>query len=336
MARKRGQPVSMAVFVTAWLYALSLPPTIPFWIAGVGIVVAILFGKEVFGGFGRNFANPAIVGRAFVYVSFPIEMTGSFVPAFKGWPGGFAHWSFTSLNKLPEHVAVAGKNVVDAVTSASPMLALRDFGYETSLRDLFHGTIGTTFQGDYGTQILAAGSIGEGCALLIILAGAYLFYTRTANWRLTASTVVGAAAITFLLRGLGAEGVQPFAFKALAGAFLYVAVFMVTDPISAPKKKGAMYVYGALIGILIILLSWKSQFVAAASFAVLLGNIVSPLLDMGARQWAKYRREHKKKTESEKKLSQPANAKDSAEEKAKPPEIQKGKTAQNDDGGSSK
>jgi len=87
MTRRRGKPISQACFVTVFLYTLSLPPTMPFWMALVGIVVGILFGKEVFGGFGRNFANPAIVGRAFVYVAFPIAMTGSFVPAFRGFPG---------------------------------------------------------------------------------------------------------------------------------------------------------------------------------------------------------------------------------------------------------
>ena len=93
---QRGKPVSMACFVTCWLYALSLPPTTPYWVAVVGIVVAILFGKEVFGGFGRNFANPAIIGRLFVYVSFPVPLTASFIPAFKGFPGGFAEWSLTA------------------------------------------------------------------------------------------------------------------------------------------------------------------------------------------------------------------------------------------------
>ena len=95
-ARQRSQSISMACFVTCWLYSMSLPATMPFWQAVVGIVVAILFGKEVFGGFGRNWANPAIVGRAFVYVAFPTPMTGGFVPTFRGFPGGFAHWSMAS------------------------------------------------------------------------------------------------------------------------------------------------------------------------------------------------------------------------------------------------
>ena len=82
MARQRKAPVSQACLVTCWLYALSLPPTVPFWVAAVGAVVAIVFAKEVFGGFGRNFSNPAITGRAFVYICFPNDLTQQFVPAF--------------------------------------------------------------------------------------------------------------------------------------------------------------------------------------------------------------------------------------------------------------
>jgi Na+-transporting NADH:ubiquinone oxidoreductase subunit B len=286
-ARRRGQPVSQAVFVTAWLLALALPPTTPLWIAGVGAFIAILFGKEVFGGFGRNFANPAIVGRAFVYVCFPIELTGRFVPAFRGWPGGLVHWSFEGLAKVPDYVAAVARTGADAVTAASPMLALRDLGYTTPWWDLFWGTIGGVFEtpASYGPRVLAAGSIGEGCVPLIVLAGVYLAVTRTANWRLMVSPFIGAAAATYLVLACGARGVQPLTFKLLAGAFFYVSVFMITEPVSAPNRKGAMWAYGSLIGALIVILSWKGQFVAAASFSILLGNIVSPLLDMGARAW---------------------------------------------------
>jgi len=287
MSRRRGSPISTACFVTCGLYTLSLPPTMPFWMAVVGIVVAILFAKEAFGGFGRNFANPAIVGRAFVYVCFPTAMTASFVPAFKAWPGGFAQWSFTALTHVPDYVAAAARSGVDAVTSATPMLALRDYGHTTGLWDLVTGSVGGTFEtaASYGPRVLAAGSIGEGCAPLIILAGLYLMLTRTSQWRLTVSTVAGALVAGFLIWLGGARDALPLYVKLLTGAFLYVAVFMVTDPISAPKRPGAMIVYGGLIGALIILISWKSHFIAAASFAVLLGNIASPLLDVAATAW---------------------------------------------------
>ncbi|MDK1032332.1 MAG: RnfABCDGE type electron transport complex subunit D, partial [Planctomycetia bacterium] len=213
MTRRQGAPISMACFVTCFLYALSLPPTMPLWMAVVGIVVALLFGKMVFGGFGRNFANPAIVGRVFVYVAFPNEMTGSFVPALRGWPGGFAHWSLATMEKAPEWLAGAARRGADALTSATPMWSRRDFDFQTPIKNLFLGNIGGTFEAQHETRVLAAGSVGEVCALLIILAGVYLIITRTANWRLTAGTVAGAVIANIVFRNLGgADAVPPLEF----------------------------------------------------------------------------------------------------------------------------
>jgi len=301
-SRQRGQPISTACFVTCWLYGLSLPPTVPFWIAAVGIVVAILFGKEVFGGFGRNFANPAIVGRAFVYICFPTALTAQFVPVFKGFPAGLAEWSWTARSQLPaylkeqlrENPAAADRKVTDALSTATPMVAQRDVGLEQAgipLSDLLLGSIGQTYQEKGRTKFLSAGSMGEGCKVLILLGAVFLLATKTANWRLMLSALVGLAAATGLFRHLlgfrGLGGVPPLPFALLAGTTLYATVFMVTDPVSAPKKPPAMVAYGFGIGFLIVLLRWRGVFAAAAaSFAILLGNMVAPLLDMGADAWA--------------------------------------------------
>ena len=309
-SRQRGQSISMANFVTCWLLALSLPPLIPYWVAAVAAVVAVLFGKEVFGGFGRNFANPAIVGRAFVYVAFPVPMTAQFVPAFRGFPGGFAHWSFGSLGelpayiqRLPQYAELASKDVADAVTQASPMWVVREFGRDAmlhggSLWDDFLGTVGGVFQTSGGdVRILAAGSMGEGCALLIVLAAVYLLWTRTANWRLMAGGAIGLTAATVLFRHLlgfdGLGGVPPLLFTLWTGTTLYAVVFMVTEPVSAPKRKGAIWAYSILIGFLVVTLRWRGVFVAAASFSILLGNIVGPLLDIAAEWWAARRKARK-------------------------------------------
>ncbi len=305
MSRRRGQPISMACFVTCMLYSLSLPPTTSFGIALVGIVVALLFGKEVFGGFGRNFANPALVGRAFVYVCFPNQLTAAFVPAFKGLPGGFAHWSFEGLGQLPAYIrqlpdyaAVTGRSVTDAVSMASPVWVYREYGDavtgQASWWELFMGNIGGVFHADGHARILSAGSIGEGCALLIVLAGIYLLVTRTANWRLMLAGLAGVVAANVLFRNLlgfdGAGEVPPLHLTLFGGTTLYVIVFMITDPVSAPKKAGAMLAYGAMIGLLIVTLRWLNAFVAAATFAVLLGNLLSPQLDMAATWWQKRRK----------------------------------------------
>jgi Na+-transporting NADH:ubiquinone oxidoreductase subunit B len=279
-SRRRGQPVSTACFVTCSLYGLSLPPTLPLWQAAVGAVVGILFGKEVFGGFGRNFANPAIVGRAFMYVAFPIGMTGGFVPAFTGFPGGLAKWSFTA-HELPGYLQGKLDTSLDAVSQATPMAARPE--YEASQYQMLLGNISDSFQEGEPWRALAAGSIGEVSALLLILCGIYLIWTKTANWRLTLSTLLGAGFANIVFRNLmGYQQVPELTFTLLSGALMYAAVFMVTDPVSAPKKPPAQYAYGAFIGVMIVFLRWRSSFVGAVAFGILLANLLAPLLDEGA------------------------------------------------------
>lgn len=286
MSRQRGGPVSTAGLVTCALFGLSLPATVPMWIAAVGAVVAVLFGKEVFGGFGKNPFNPAIVGRAFVYICFPRELTGHFVPAFERFPGGFARWSFESLKDLPESMAATGRTVGDAVSQASPMWANREFGYEAPWWRLAVGNISGTFDAGGTERVLSAGSMGEGCAVLIVLAAVYLLWTKTANWRLMIPGLLGVVAANVLFRNvLGFDGigeVAPLHLTLLTGATLYAVVFMITEPVSAAKKKSAQLVYAFTIGFLIVVLRWRGIFVAAATFAILVGNLLAPLLDLAA------------------------------------------------------
>ena len=297
MERQRGKPVATAGLVTCVLYGLSLPPTVPYWIAGVGAVVAILFGKEVFGGFGRNPFNPAIVGRTFVYICFPVDLTGRFVPAFEGFPGGFAQWSFESLKQLPERMAVAGKGVVDAVSQASPMWANREVGHETPWQRLAMGNISGLFETDGGQRILSAGSMGEGCAVIIVLAAVYLLLTKTAKWQLMIPGLLGVVVANVVFRdvlGFGSSfdgetfvyGIPPLHLTLLSGTTLFAVVFMVTEPVSAPKKPRAQMAYAFIIGCLIVLLRWRGVFVAAASFSILMGNLIGPLLDLAANRLA--------------------------------------------------
>ncbi|MBL7016695.1 MAG: RnfABCDGE type electron transport complex subunit D [Kiritimatiellales bacterium] len=271
MAKKRNDTVSEAVLVTALLLGLSMPPTIPFWQAGVGMFVAILFGKEVFGGFPRNVFNPAIVGRGFLYVCFPIDMTSKFTAVWNGIPAGFAHWG--------ARVQISG---ADAVSAATPMWSRRDFGYETSIWDLITGNIGELFTGTDGvTRALTAGSVGEVSAILVLIGGIYLLWTKTAQWRLTVSTLVGAIASSAIFRyALGADAVPPIPWSLCSGAMLYAAFFMVTDPISGPKNKNSQWIYGLFIGTMIVFLRWKAVFAGAVAFAILLGNTLAPSLDM--------------------------------------------------------
>ncbi len=148
--QKEKTKVSEAALVSAALFTLTLPPETPFWIAAVGIIFGIVFGKMVFGGFGRNIFNPALVGRCFIYIAFPHQMTMQWAQPFTGFPGGFASF-------LPQQTA-------DALSSATPMITFHNTGVGTGLDKLLLGLI--------------PGSLGETSALLILLCGAYLVYKK--------------------------------------------------------------------------------------------------------------------------------------------------------------
>jgi Na+-transporting NADH:ubiquinone oxidoreductase subunit B len=285
-SQKTNGKVSYAVFVSSVLYGLSLPPTIPFWICAVGIIVAILFGKEVFGGFGKNVFNPAIVGRAFVFVTFPVEMTGKFVPVFSGLPGGFMHWSLASLKALPSHLSSSGLGVMDALSAATPMWSRRDFGFSTDLLNLILGNIGQVFSFNGESRILTAGAIGEVSAVALIIGAIYLFITKTALFRLTLATLIGALGLNVLLLYVfKITEVPPPQFSLFSGGLLFCSIFMVTDPVSAPKVKQSQWLYGIFIGAMIIFFRYKSVFAGGVGFAVLLGNTIAPSLDLWIKRF---------------------------------------------------
>ena len=149
-AKTYGDRVTSAVFVTGSLFALSLPPALPLWMAVVGVVFAVTFGKMVFGGFGRNVFNPALVGRAFIYVSFAVYMNAHWSEPFAGPAGGLTGY------------------VTDAITQATPMRIIKAGGDVPFLRLL----VGNT-----------AGCLGETSAILIVLGGLYIIWKKAANYR---------------------------------------------------------------------------------------------------------------------------------------------------------
>jgi len=248
----QGKPVTSAVFVTGLIFALSLPPTTPFWMAAVGIVFGVVFGKMVFGGFGYNVYNPAMVGRCFVYISFPVALTNRWVAPFAAGSGGFLGWTPPP----------------DAITAATPLAALHTGG-DVPLAHLFWGNV--------------SGSFGETSAVLILIGGAYILLAKVAPWRLALSCLMGGFLTAFLLHAAGVPGVpRPLTFL-LAGSFLFGALFVVTEPISGPKTKPAQWIYGFMIGSLIILLRRYSNFPEGVMFCVLFMNTFVPILDIGVR-----------------------------------------------------
>ena len=257
--KKQGRKPSEAVFVTALLFALSMPPLVPLWIVAVGSAFAVFMAKAVFGGFGRNVFNPAISGRVFVYISFASVLGNAFIPG-----GNFGA-------ALP-----AAGSGVDALSAATPLAIMRS-GKALPFISLVSGirnyVPGVGLQGS-----IAGGSIGESSIILIALAGVYLIATKTAQWRLMVSTLVGAFVLQGIFVLLNVPGTLPFQ-SLFAGSLWFVAVFMSTDPVSAPKKPLAQYVYGLIIGICIVLIRNFSAFPEGTSFAVLIGNTCASLLD---------------------------------------------------------
>ena len=252
--KKKGGKVSEAVFVTGTLFALSMPPAVPLWIVAIGIAFAVFMAKEVYGGFGRNVFNPAIAGRLFIYISFASVLGASFYE-----PGNFGAAAGSLFGK------------VDAVAMATPLGAWRA-GKDIPLLSLLLGN--------------RAGSLGESSIILIAAAAIYLVATKTAQWRLIVSTIIGGTIAASALFLAGVPKALPLQ-ALLAGSFLFVAVFMSTDPVSAPKKPAAQWAYGLMIGVVIIIIRTFSLFPEGTSFALLLGNTFASLFDRTVNEAAK-------------------------------------------------
>lgn len=263
LIQKEKTKVSEAVFVSCLLYTLTLPPSTPIWIAVVGIVFAIIFAKGAFGGFGQNIFNPALVARCFVYISFPQQLTVSWTTPFSGFPGGFAQFA----------------GGVDLATSATPMILLND-GAEAvpSLGRMFLGT--------------TAGSLGETSALLILIGAIYLIYTKTASWKIMLGTFLGGGVLGAILYFAGIYPADPLQFI-LSGGFLFAAVFMATDPITAARDETGKWIFGIFVGLVATVIRAFSLFTEGIMFAVLVGNAFAPLIDRNVksfRTWLKARK----------------------------------------------
>ena len=245
-AKQYGDAVSSSVFVTATLFTMTLPPTLPFWMAAVGVIFAIVFGKMVFGGFGKNIFNPALVGRAFIYVSFAVYMTGHWVDPVGGSFGGFMAWQS------------------DAVTSATVLATA-------------HGTTEQFWLSGFLGRI--AGSVGETSAILLIPGGIYLVWKKIANKTLVFSTFGGMVVLQTIFWYLGVRDAMDPLTALLNGGFLLGMFFMVTDPVTAPKTDTGKLLYGLLIGTLTVLIRTFSVWPEGMMFAILLGNMFGPITD---------------------------------------------------------
>ena len=248
MARRYQLKVTESVFVSCVLFALSLPPGIPIWMAALGIAFGIIFGKMVFGGFGKNVFNPAITARAFVYISFGVPMTARFVlpqTTINWFPAGFGTWLTTA----------------DSISAATPMATKA-----ASYVELLLGTI--------------SGSFGETSALLIVLGGAFIIYKKAANWKIVAGSIGAFLVLQTILWVAGHPNASDPLYALLSGSFLLGAFFMVTDPISSSQSTDAgRWLYGILFGLLTVVIRVFSNWAEGVTFAILLVNMFGPLFD---------------------------------------------------------
>jgi Na+-transporting NADH:ubiquinone oxidoreductase subunit B len=249
--------VTEAVLVSSFLYTLALPPSIPYWIAILGIIFGILFGKAAFGGYGKNIFNPALVGRCFIYISFPNPMTIEWTKPFQSFPGGLLRYS----------------GGIDALSSATPIMRYKSEGF---FEPYLNQIIGTT-----------EGAMGATSVLLIVLAGIYLVYTKTASYKLMLSTIFAYAGFSTVFSLVGIVPGNPLA-GVLSGGLMFGAVFMVTDPISAPKEEASKWIYGFIVGMCTFLITAFALFPGGLMFSVLIGNTFASLIDKYVKEFKGY------------------------------------------------
>lgn len=253
-ASVRKHEVNEGFLVTGMLYPLTLPPTIPLWQVALGISFGVVIGKEVFGGTGKNFLNPALTARAFLYFAYPGQMSGDRIWVAAPVDG---YSSATSLGAL----ATAGKGgTMDAIAQAG-----------ISWSDAFWGFI--------------PGSMGETSTFACLLGAVVLVATQIGSWRIMVSTLIGALGTAALFNFLAPYSENPMflmppQWHLVVGGLAFGLVFMATDPVSAAMTDTGKWVYGLVIGILTTLVRVINPgYPEGIMLAILLGNCFAPLID---------------------------------------------------------
>ncbi|MDR0667802.1 MAG: NADH:ubiquinone reductase (Na(+)-transporting) subunit B [Prevotellaceae bacterium] len=247
-AQLRGHEVNEGFLVTGLLIPLIMPVNIPLWMVGLATAFAVIIGKEIFGGTGMNIFNPALLARAFIFFSYPSQISGD-----QAWVAG-----------LPSPSAI------DAASGATPLAeaAAGHVDALPSLADLFFGFI--------------PGSIGETSTLAILIGAVILIYTGVASWKIMLSCVVGLLATGYVLHWIGGApylSLPPYCHL-LMGGFAFGAVFMATDPVTAAQTETGKWLYGFLIGALTILIRvFNEGYPEGMMLAILLMNAFAPLID---------------------------------------------------------
>lgn len=242
--------------ITGVLLGLTLPPGLPLWMAFVGGGFSIGIGKILFGGLGQNVFNPALLGRAFLQASFPVAMTT--------WPTPAASGDWWRLRGDTLALPFASPHAVDVVTGATPLGKMKFEQAPTPLVDLVLGTTG--------------GSLGETSALLILLCGGYLALRRYLNWRVPASIIVTVAVIATALHAVNPR--YPGApFMLFSGGLMLGAVYMATDMVTSPVTNRGRWIFGAGVGVLVVVIRLWGGLAEGVMYAILIMNAFVPFLN---------------------------------------------------------
>ncbi|MFB0961969.1 MAG: NADH:ubiquinone reductase (Na(+)-transporting) subunit B [Pseudomonas sp.] len=243
----RRHEVNEGFFVTSILFALILPPSIPLWQVAMGISFGVVIAKEVFGGTGKNFLNPALAGRAFLFFAYPAQLSGDAV-----WTSvdGFAGATSLSLGAAGGIEQIVGSGI--------------------TWMDAFIGKV--------------HGSVGETSTLAIFIGGAVLLIMRIAAWRIVAGVMIGMIALSSLFNVLGSDTnplfAMPWYWHLVVGGFAFGMIFMATDPVSASMTNTGKWIFGALIGVMVVLIRVVNPaFPEGMMLAILFANLCAPLID---------------------------------------------------------
>lgn len=250
----RRHPVSEGFLVTGLLFPLTLPPTIPLWQVAVGITFGVVIGKEIFGGTGFNVLNPALTARAFLYFAYPAQISGD-----KVWASGPDGWTGATPLGLGM-TAHPGEGILDTLHHA---------GY--TLKSMVIG--------------LEPGSIGETSVITCAIGALILILSGVGSWRIMLGSVLGLVAGSYLFQAIGSPNLKPlvdlpFWYHMAIGSFAFGTVFMATDPVSAAATNPGKWIYGFMIGFLILLIRVANPaYPEATMLAILFMNVMAPLVD---------------------------------------------------------
>ena len=244
-AQIKGEEVNEGYLVSGFLIPLIVPVDVPLWMLAIAVAFAVIFGKEVFGGTGMNFLNPALLCRAFLFFSYPSAMSGS-------------------------QVWIAHRCGADAITGATPL------SYMGEGMDAVTGA-GYTFWNMFAGTI--PGSVGETSVIAILIGAFILLWTGVASWKIMVSSVAGALFVGWLGTAFGATDVPAYT-QLVMGGFAFGTVFMATDPVTSAQTECGKWIYGFLVGALCITVRlFNPGYAEGMMLAILLMNTFAPLID---------------------------------------------------------